>query len=77
MKARAHSLPAACPETSPSVQLVPVEVSLTHPLLLLQQALPWEASAAAMTRHWRQHGTNVDGGQGGPGMSPCMCPWSC
>ena len=66
MKARAHSMPAACPKTSPSVQLVQVEVSLTHPLLLLKQALPWEAITEAMTRHWRQHGKNVDGGQGLP-----------
>ena len=66
MKARAHSMPAACPETSPSVQLVQVEVSLTHPLLLLKQALPWEAITEAMTRHWRQHGKNVDGGPGLP-----------
>ena len=66
MKARAHSMPAACPETSPSVQLVQGEVSLTHPLLLLKQALPWEAITEAMTRHWRQHGKNVDGGPGLP-----------
>jgi hypothetical protein len=66
MKARSHSMPEACPETSPSVQIVQVEVSLTHPLLLLQQALPWEAITEAMTRHWRQHGKNVDGGPGLP-----------
>jgi hypothetical protein len=63
MKARAHSMPEACPETSLSVQ---IEVSLTHPLLLLKQALPWEAITEAMTRHWRQHGKNVDGGPGLP-----------
>ena len=66
MKARSHSMPEACPETSPSVHVVQVEVSLTHPLLLLKQALPWEAIAEAMTRHWRQHGKNVDGGPGLP-----------
>lgn len=66
MKARFHSMPEACPETSRSVQIVQVEVSLTHPLLLLKQALPWEAITEAMTRHWRQHGKNVDGG---PGLS--------
>ena len=66
MKARAHSMPEACPETSPSVHIVQVEVSLTHPLLLLKQALPWEAITEAMTRHWRQHGKNVDGGPGLP-----------
>src|SRR6516225_1378269 len=64
MKARAHSMPTACPETSPSVHIVQVEVSCTHPLLLLQQALPWAAITEAMTRHWRQHGKNVDGGPG-------------
>jgi hypothetical protein len=48
------------------VQIVQVEVSLTHPLLLLKQALPWEAITEAMTRHWRQHGKNVDGGPGLP-----------
>src|SRR5215813_11783854 len=66
MKARSHSMPEACPETSPSVHVVQVEVSLAHPLLLLKQALPWEAIAEAMTRHWRQHGKNVDGGPGLP-----------
>jgi hypothetical protein len=66
MKARAHSLPEAWLETSPSVHLVQVAVSCTHPLLLLKQALPWEAITEAMTRHWRQHGKNVDGGPGLP-----------
>jgi hypothetical protein len=66
MKARSHSMPEACPATSLSVQIVQVEVSLTHPLLLLKQALPWEAIPEAMTRHWRQHGKNVDGGPGLP-----------
>jgi hypothetical protein len=66
MKARAHSMPEAWPETSPSVHFVQVEVSCTHPLLLLKQALPWEAITEAMTRHWRQHGKNVDGGPGLP-----------
>jgi hypothetical protein len=66
MKARSHSMPEACPETSPSVQIVQVEVSCTHPLLLLKQALPWAAITEAMTRHWRQHGKNVDGGPGLP-----------
>jgi len=59
-------MPEACPATSLSVQIVQVEVSLTHPLLLLKQALPWEAITEAMTRHWRQHGKNVDGGPGLP-----------
>jgi hypothetical protein len=66
MKARSHSMPEACPETSPSVHIVQVAVSRTHPLLLLKQALPWEAITEVMTRHWRQHGKNVDGGPGLP-----------
>jgi NADH:ubiquinone oxidoreductase subunit K len=66
MKARSHSMPEACPETRLSVQIVQVEVSLSHPLLLLKQALPWEAITEAMTRHGRQHGKNVDGGPGLP-----------
>src|SRR5262245_37789858 len=66
MKARAHSMPAACLATSPRVHLVQVAVSLTHPLLLLKQALPWEAITEVMTRHWRHHGKNVDGGPGLP-----------
>lgn len=66
MKAGWHCMPEACPETSQRVQSVQVEVSLTHPLLLLKQALPWEAITEVMTRHWRQHGKNVDGGPGLP-----------
>jgi hypothetical protein len=66
MKARAHSMPAVCPETRPSVPIVQVAVSCTHPLLLLKQALPWEAITEAMTRHWRPHGKNVAGGPGLP-----------
>ena len=38
-----HCMVAACPEASPRVQRVQVEVSLSHPLLLLKAALPWEA----------------------------------
>jgi len=66
MKARVHSMPKACPETSPRVHIVQVEVSCPHPLLLWKQALPWEAITETMTRHWRQHGKNVDGGPGLP-----------
>ena len=66
MKARCHSMPEACPETRRSVQIVQVEVSRSPPLLLLKQALPWDASPEAMTRHWRQHGKNVAGGPGLP-----------
>jgi hypothetical protein len=56
----------ACSEASPTVQLVQIEVSPTHPLLLLKRALPWDTLTEVMTRHWRQHGKNVDGGPGLP-----------
>jgi hypothetical protein len=64
MKAGSHSMPEARPEASG--QLVQIEVSPTHPLLLLKRALPWDALTEAMTRHWRQHGKNVEGGRGLP-----------
>jgi hypothetical protein len=64
MKAGVHSMPEACSEASPTVQLVQIEVSPTHPLLLLKRALPWDTLTEVMTRHWRQHGKNVDGGPG-------------
>jgi hypothetical protein len=32
----------------------------------LKRALPWEAITEVMTRHWREHGKNVDGGPGLP-----------
>jgi hypothetical protein len=59
-------MPEACPEASSAVQLVQIEVPPTHPLLLLKRALPWEAITEVMTRHWREHGKNVDGGPGLP-----------
>ena len=66
MKAGSHCMPETCPAASLTAQLVQVEVSPTHPLLLLKQALPWEAITEVMTRHWREHGKNVDGGPGLP-----------
>ena len=66
MKDGSHSTPEACPEASSIAQLVQIEVSPTHALLLLKRALPWEAITDAMTRHWRAHGKNVDGGPGLP-----------
>jgi hypothetical protein len=66
MKDGFHSTPEACPEASLTAQLVQVEVLPTHALLLLKQALPWEAITETMTRHWRQNGKNVDGGPGLP-----------
>jgi hypothetical protein len=64
MKAGSHCRPETCPAASLTAQLVQIEVSPTHPLLLLKQALPWEAITEVMTRHWREHGKNVDGGPG-------------
>ena len=66
MKAGCHCMPEACPEASSTARLVQIEVSPTHPLLVLKRALPWEAITEAMTRHWRAHGKNVDGGPGLP-----------
>jgi len=59
-------MPEVCPEASATPQLVEIEVMPTHPLLVLQRALPWKAIIEAMTRHWREHGKNVDGGPGLP-----------
>jgi hypothetical protein len=66
MRADCHYMPEACPEANSTPQLVQIEVSPTHPLLVLKRALPWEAITEAMTRHWRAHGKNVDGGPGLP-----------
>ena len=66
MRADSHCMPEVCPEASSTPQLVQIEVSRTHPLLVLKRALPWEAISEAMTRHWRTHGKNVDGGPGLP-----------
>src|SRR5918994_1673707 len=66
MKAGCHSMPEARPEASATIQLVQIEVSPTHPLLVLKRALPWEAITDVMTRQWRQNGKNVDGGPGLP-----------
>ena len=53
MKVHRACMPEACPGSSPHVQLVQIEVSPAHPLLVLKRALPWEAITEAMTRHWR------------------------
>ena len=63
MKAGSHCMSEACPEATSAVQLVQIEVSPTHPLLVLKRALPWETITEVMTRHWREHGKNVDGQQ--------------
>ena len=65
MKAGSHSM-EVCAEARATIQLVQIEVSPTHPLLLLKRALPWEAITEVMTRYWRQNGKNIDGG---PGLS--------
>jgi hypothetical protein len=66
MKAGSHSMPEARPEASATIQLVQIEVSPRHSLLVLKRALPWEAITDVMTRQWRQNGKNVDGGPGLP-----------
>ena len=45
-------------------ETVSLYVPYHHPLLQLQRALPWEALAEVMTRHWRRAGKNVDGHPG-------------
>ncbi len=59
MKAGSHSMPEVCCEARATIQLFQIEVSPTHPLLLLKRALPWEAITEVMTRYWRQNGKNV------------------
>lgn len=66
MKAGSQCMLESCAEASSNTHLVQIEVSRTHPLLVLKRALPWEAISEAMTRHWRAHGKNVDGGPGLP-----------
>ena len=66
MKAGSHSMPEVCFEARATGHLVQIEVSPTHPLLLLKRALPWAAITDVMTRQWRQNGKNVDGGPGLP-----------
>jgi hypothetical protein len=71
MRADSHCMPEVCPEASSSTQRVQIEVLRTHPLLVLKRSLPWEAISEAMTRHWRAHGKNVDGGPGLPWDVSC------
>lgn len=66
MKAGSHSMPEVCCEARATIHLVQIEVSPTHPLLVLKRALPWAAITDVMTRQWRQNGKNVDGGRGLP-----------
>ena len=55
-----------CPGASANGETVSLYVPYNHPLLQLKRALPWEALAEVMTRHWRQAGKNVDGHPGLP-----------
>jgi len=52
------------PGASANGETVSLYVPYNHPLLQLKRALPWEALAEVMTRHWRQAGKNVDGHPG-------------
>src|SRR6266571_1998958 len=54
------------PGASANGETVSLYVPYNHPLLQLKRALPWEALAEVMTRHWRQAGKNVDGHPGLP-----------
>jgi hypothetical protein len=49
MRTDSHCMPEPCPEASSSTQRVQIEVSRTHPLLVLKRALPWEAISEACT----------------------------
>jgi hypothetical protein len=49
-----------CPGASANGETVSIYVPLNHPLLQLKRALPWDALAAVMERHWRQAGKNTD-----------------
>jgi hypothetical protein len=53
-----------CPGARGNGETVSLYVPYHHPLLQLQRALPWEALAEVMTRHWRRAGKNVDGHPG-------------
>ena len=48
MKAGSHSMPEVCCEARATSHLVQIEVSPTHPLLLLKRALPWAAITEVM-----------------------------
>jgi len=66
MKEQEHCTPGLCPGTTENGAIVSIAVNLNHPLLQLKRALPWEALAAVMTRHWRRAGKNTDGRPGLP-----------
>lgn len=66
MKEQEHCTPGLCPGTTENGAIVSIAVNPNHPLLQLKRALPWEALAAVMTRHWRRAGKNTDGRPGLP-----------
>jgi hypothetical protein len=59
MKEQGDCTSGVCPGASANGETVSLYVPLTHPFLQLQRALPWDALAAVMERHWRQAGTNT------------------
>jgi len=60
MKEQGDCTSGVCPGASANGETVSIYVPLNHPLLQLQRALPWDALAAVMERHWRQAGKNTD-----------------
>ncbi len=66
MKERGHCTSGVCPDATANGDIVSIAVNPNHPLLQLKRALPWEALAAVMTRHWRRAGKNTDGRPGLP-----------
>jgi hypothetical protein len=60
MKEQGDCTSGVYPGASAHGETVSIYVPLSHPLLQLKRALPWDALAAVMTRHWRQAGKNTD-----------------
>jgi len=55
-----------CPGANAHGETVSISVPYNHPLLQLKRALPWDALAEVMGRHWRRAGKNTDGRPGLP-----------
>jgi len=64
MEAQSDCTSGVCPGASATGATVAIYVDHHHPLLQRKRALPWEALAEVMTRHWRQAGKNSDGHPG-------------
>ena len=60
MKEQGDCTSGVCPGASAHGDMVSIYVPRHHPLLQLKRALPWDALAAVMERHWRQAGKNTD-----------------